>query len=206
MDARQIVEGRVVHQLSGEQPEARPLRADAARNRQRILDAAEEVFAKEGLSVPIDAVASVAGVGVGTLYRHFPTKEALFQAIVISRLTELVEAARAGADADPGEAFFSFLDRMADEVRLKQDLFEALGDAGIDVKSSCGELMEELESGVDKLRERAVDAGVLRDDVTTQQAIGLVVGTCMASRRPDMALGSQQMLKVVYDGLRQRTG
>ena len=72
-------------------PGARPMRADAVKNRQRILEAAEEIFATEGVSVPIDAVAERAGVGVGTLYRHFPTKEALFEAIVMARLEYLLE-------------------------------------------------------------------------------------------------------------------
>ena len=71
----------------------RPLRADARRNRAKVLEAAEEVFASEGLAVPIDEVARRAGVGVGTVYRHFPTKEALFEAIVVARLEALVERA-----------------------------------------------------------------------------------------------------------------
>src|SRR5271163_45641 len=72
----------------------RRMRADAVKNRQRILEAAEAIFATEGLAVPIDTVAERAGVGVGTLYRHFPTKEALFEAIVIERLLELLETAK----------------------------------------------------------------------------------------------------------------
>jgi AcrR family transcriptional regulator len=191
---------------SGEEAATKGMRADAMRNRQRILEAAEATFAREGLAVPVDAVAAAAGVGVGTLYRHFPTKEALFEAIVVSRLGELIEAVKAGASADPGEAFFAFLDRMADEVRLKHDLFDALSAAGIDFKSRCGELADELESGIDNLRQRAVDAGALRGDVTTPEVMGLVVGACVASRRPDMQkLGCQQMLQVVYDGLRSKT-
>ena len=74
--------------------ESRPMRADAVKNRQRILEAAEAIFATEGLSVPIDTVAERAGVGVGTLYRHFPTKEALFEAIVMARLEFLLEIAK----------------------------------------------------------------------------------------------------------------
>ena len=91
----------------------RPVRADAVENRRRILEAAEVVFAREGVSVPVDVVAERAGVGVGTLYRHFPTKEALFEAIVMTKLESMVEGAAAALDAgsgeDPGEALFSFL-------------------------------------------------------------------------------------------------
>ena len=67
------------------------MRADAVKNRARILQAAEEVFAANGISAPIDMVAEQAGVGVGTVYRHFPTKEALFEAIVLTGLQELVD-------------------------------------------------------------------------------------------------------------------
>lgn len=188
-----------------EETECRGMRADAVRNRRRILDAAEQIFASQGLSVPVDEVACAAGVGVGTVYRHFPTKEALFEAIVFTRLSELVDATRVAADADPGEAFFSFLDRFADQVRLKHDLFDALAAAGVDVKSRCGGLRQELESGVERLREQAVRAGALRDDVSTPQVMGLVIGTCLATQRPlaDKMAGDR-MLRVVYDGLRTR--
>jgi AcrR family transcriptional regulator len=182
------------------------MRADALRNRNRILEAAEEIFAKEGLSVPVDAVAEAAGVGVGTLYRHFPTKEALFEAIVYTRLYELVEATRVGEDQDPGPAFFAFLDKMADQITLKHDLFDALAAAGVDVKSQCGELMHELELGIDGLRERAVAAGAVRDDVGTQEVMGLVIGACLAAEHTGMEkLGCGLMLEVVYDGLRPRS-
>ncbi|HWL86935.1 MAG TPA: helix-turn-helix domain-containing protein, partial [Polyangiaceae bacterium] len=100
----------------------RPLRADALRNRQRVLEVAQAVFATEGLAVPIDEIARRAGLGVGTLYRHFPTKEALFEAIVVSRVQHSIDDARALADAaDPGAAFFDFLVRVVDEGVKKRD-------------------------------------------------------------------------------------
>jgi AcrR family transcriptional regulator len=182
------------------------MRADALRNRKRILDAAEEIFAREGLAVPVDAVAEAAGVGVGTLYRHFPTKEALFEAIVYDRLVELVEATKVGLDQDPGPAFFAFLDEMSDQITLKHDLFDALSAAGVDVKSRCGELMQELELGIEALRQRAVAAGAVRDDIGTQEVMGLVIGACLAADHMKMdELGSGQILQVVYDGLRPRS-
>ncbi len=80
-------------------PRTRVPRADAVRNLAKILEAAEEVFAAEGIAVPIDEVARRAGVGIGTVYRHFPTKEALFEAIVVARLEGLIER---GAGAEHG--------------------------------------------------------------------------------------------------------
>src|SRR3954449_5612758 len=77
----------------------RPLRADARRNRERVLTAAREAFAESGYGVPLDAIAARGGVGPGTVYRHFPTKEALFEAVTVARVRELVALARSGADA-----------------------------------------------------------------------------------------------------------
>ena len=85
---------------------ARPLRADAARNRDKVLRAAREAFAELGYGVPLDEIAARAGVGPGTVYRHFPAKEALFEAVVTSRVEDLLSDARARADSgDPGGAF-----------------------------------------------------------------------------------------------------
>src|ERR1700760_1416434 len=89
---------------------AKPLRADAARNRARVLETAYETFAADGLSVPIDEIARRAGVGAGTVYRHFPTKEDLFRAVVDSRIRRIIDEGRALLDdPGPGEALFAFL-------------------------------------------------------------------------------------------------
>ena len=103
------------------------MRADAARNRERVLRAAREAFAESGYGVPLDEIAARAGVGPGTVYRHFPAKEALFEAVVTARITDLVSDAQArAAAADPGEAFFGFLARVAGEAAAKRDLPDAI--------------------------------------------------------------------------------
>jgi AcrR family transcriptional regulator len=183
---------------------ARPMRADAVKNRQRILDAAAEVFATKGVSVPIDLVAARAGVGVGTLYRHFPNKEALFEAIVLTKVEDLVTEARNAATAeDPVGALFAFVRRFAAEAAMKHDLFDALGSAGIDIKSRCGTRIEELESGIDQLLSRAVATGTVRDDVPAHEVVGLVVGMCDAAERLGGGADSvQRFIGVVCEGLR----
>ena len=109
----------------------RALRADAARNREKVLRAARDAFAESGYGVPLDEIAARAGVGPGTVYRHFPTKEALFEAVVTVRVQDLVDDARARADAsDPGGAFFGFLARVAAESAAKRDLPDAISIAG----------------------------------------------------------------------------
>ena len=178
--------------------EARPLRADARRNRERVLEAAEQVFATEGVSAPIDEVARVAGVGVGTCYRHFPTKEALFEAIVLRRLEQLTELARGLSTAeDAGAAFFQFIDRFGALVGEKRDLSDALEAAGVDVKARAAGPSDELRSAATVLLERAQAAGAVRDDVDAADLFGLIVGTCKMADA-----SAPRMLGIVCDGLR----
>ncbi|MGH9016454.1 MAG: TetR/AcrR family transcriptional regulator [Acidimicrobiales bacterium] len=186
---------------------SRPMRADAVKNRARILEAAEEIFATQGVSVPIDTVAERAGLGVGTLYRHFPTKEALFEAIVVARLEQLVDLVRTEcASDDPGQALFSFLRQFAAQAAAKKDLFEALSSAGIDIKSRCSEMVDEMKRTIDLLRERAVEAGALRADVSTDEMVGLVMGACQAGEHAGTDdVGCQRMVAIVCDGLRVPT-
>ena len=185
---------------SGSAATPRPLRADAAKNRERILEAAEATFTAEGVSAPIDAVAQRAGVGVGTVYRHFPPKEALFEAIVTARLDELCEGTRQLAESDaPAEAVFSFLREFGRQASAKQDLFDAMDASGLDIKSACAESVEELTRGIDVLLARAKLAGAVRDDVATAEVMALIVGACH-SKQEDLAC--QRMVEIVCDGIR----
>jgi AcrR family transcriptional regulator len=182
----------------------RPLRADALRNRARILAAAEEVFAVEGVGVPVDVVADRAHVGVGTLYRHFPTKEALFEAIVLDRLQALLTTARAhGSDADPGSAIYAFLHEFGLQAAAKRDLMEAIDSAGIDIKSKCQHTIEELMGCVEDLRLAALEAGSIRSDVSAEEIVTLVVGTCHSGLKPGIDYERiDRMISIVCDGLR----
>src|SRR3954471_9683973 len=107
-------------------------RADAVRNRQRVLSAARAAFAEQGPAVSLDDVARRAGVGAGTVHRHFPTKDALFAAVIADRLRELAGVARSLAgDAQPGRAFFDFFHRMAAEAAQNLALTAALTDPSL---------------------------------------------------------------------------
>jgi len=185
---------------------AKNLRADARRNRGRILEAAEEVFGAEGLSVPIDDIAERAGVGVGTIYRHFPTKEALFEAIVLNHIERLAEEARSLATAeDPARALFEFMARVVEEAVAKRDLADALAGAGIDLKETVSPMKQQLESAVGELLVRAQLAGTVRDDITIADLLGLVSGACMTIERHTDPRSPGRMLQVVCDGLRLPT-
>ncbi len=181
----------------------RALRADAERNRQRVLEVAQEVFAKEGLSVPIDEIARRAGLGVGTLYRHFPTKEALFEAIVVGRMEGLVSHARAAAKAgDAGRAFFDFLERMVAEGAAKKDFLTALAGTGVDMQRIAA-IKQQMKRAVAVLLERAQEARAVRDDVEAVDVLTLVMGSVGAADRHGAGPRERsRLLAVIFDGLR----
>ncbi len=204
-------EGRTAVE-EGTEEACRPLRADARKNRARILVAAEEVFAERGVSVPIDDVAQRAGVGVGTLYRHFPTKEALFVAVVATRLEELRDESRCLLDApDPGAAFFVFAEHLAEQMVAKRDLTDALAEAGVDIKTEVagmgGDVMNELQDNVQRLIDRAQKAGAVRGDISATELFALIAGSCMAAQQHYLTGEAQKrMTNVVFDGLRRHDG
>jgi AcrR family transcriptional regulator len=181
----------------------RPLRADAQRNRRRVLEAAEAVFASEGISVPVDVIAEKAGVGIGTLYRHFPTKEKLFEAILVQRIGEIAADARCRLEADdPGAAFFGFLQYLVEQSTLKRDLILALADAGIEFEVVVAEAKQDLQAAVTELLLAAQNAGAVRTDVTSAMVLSLIGGTCLAAERPHKESSPLDMLMIICDGLR----
>jgi AcrR family transcriptional regulator len=181
---------------------ARPLRADAARNRARVLETAYETFAADGLSVPIDEIARRAGVGAGTVYRHFPTKGDLFAAVVESRLQHIITAGRALLDEPgPGEGLFAFLRSMVLEWgATDQGLVEALGGLGIDVKSIAPDAEDAFRGLLAELLKAAQAAGTVRRDVDVPEIKALLVG-CQAMQGYDEAR-AERVTGVVIDGLR----
>ena len=182
----------------------RPMRADAAKNQASILAAAEEIFAEVGLSVPVDDVARRAGVGVGTLYRHFPTKEALFEAVVVARIERLVESAEDYARADDaGEALFAFLREFAVQAAAKRDLIDGLERAGFDFKSRCSASVDVMMERIDILLRRAQQAEAIRSDVGAKEVIDLLAGAIHAGGHSvSDAVMLQRMVGIVIDGLR----
>jgi AcrR family transcriptional regulator len=179
----------------------RPLRADARRNRARLLEVAQNVFETQGLGVTVDDVARRAGVGVGTVYRHFPTKEALFEAIIASRVEQLAMTARELADApDPGAAFFDFFTDMITSIVRNKALGEALSAAGrdlVEISRTSGQMVQEAQA---ILLKRAQDAGAVRADVTPAELKAVLVGIIAAVRHLDEEPG--RLAAIMLDGLR----
>jgi AcrR family transcriptional regulator len=204
MVSKSATDGSREGELCGEG--SRPLRADALRNRARVLEAAESVFAAEGISVPVDLIAEKAGVGVGTLYRHFPTKEKLFEAILIRRIDEIAADARARRDADdPGAALFGFLAHLVKESALKRDLIQALLGAGVELEVAAAPSKRNLEAAVSELLEVAQRAGAVRGDVSCEVVLSLVGATCIAADRMNVTALPAELLTIICDGLRPTT-
>lgn len=162
--------------------ERRPLRADAERNRQRLIEAATAIFCERGLDVGVGEIAERAGVGRGTLFRNFPSKEHLIAAVVVERIRESVTRGRAALEAaDPGEALFELIDQSVGRSHTDRTLFEALDDAWLtndEIRAAHGELLGVL----DALLRRAQAAGAVRPDVGAVDVLMMVKGVCEASR------------------------
>jgi AcrR family transcriptional regulator len=182
----------------------RPLRADARRNRDRVLVAARAAFGAEGSDVSLDEIARRAGVGAGTVYRHFATKEALFGAVVFDRMEELVEEACALLDdTDPDHAFSSFLERLGREGARKRDLVEALAHDGIHLQLGEAPIVRSLIDILAELLRRAQRAGAVRRDISVNDVMALLTGAAYAichSRADEKQSG--RLLSIMYDGLR----
>jgi AcrR family transcriptional regulator len=183
---------------------ARPLRRDAERNRQRILSAAGELFAERGLGVTLDDIARHAGVGVGTVYRRFPDKEVLIDALFEQRLQTLCEAAETGlAHPDPWDGLVLFLQRGGELQARDRGLKELLGSSayggGCVVRAR-----DRLRALVTRLFDRAKDAGVVRADAAALDAplIFLMLGAVMDRTRDVEPELWRRYLGLVLDGLR----
>ena len=169
-----------------------------------MLEAARAAFAAEGSDASLDEIARRAGVGAGTVYRHFPTKEALFEAVVLDRIGELIEEARAlSDDPDPGRAFSSFVELLACEGALKRDLVEALSSDGIRLHLGEAPIVRGLIDVLGELLARAQHSGAVRMDIGVSDVMALVTGAAYAichSRADDEQSG--RLIAIMYDGLR----
>ena len=181
-------------------------RADARANRVRILDVAEEVFGKGGESASTEEVARLAGVGIATVFRHFPTKAALLEAVLARRFDRLRERAEALLNAsDPGKAFLGFFRYLVADAPAKIGIAEALLDAGGDDGGEAAQASTELRQAFGALLHRAQQTGVIRDDAELPEVYALLVGVSRAAAREHP--GEQvtaRMLTIVFEGLAPR--
>jgi AcrR family transcriptional regulator len=181
------------------------MRADARRNRERLLSAADLVFAERGPRASTEEVARRAGVGIGTVFRHFPTKESLLEAVFVDRLRRLVdEADKLALAEDPGAAFFVFLRTVIEQSDRKRTFSDALAAAGVDVAAVAAPVKDDLHRAGEVLLAKAQAAGAVRPDIGVRELMALLVGLARAADcTPDPALRARA-LDVLMDGLRPR--
>ncbi|MDX6295564.1 MAG: hypothetical protein QOH50_4639 [Kribbellaceae bacterium] len=181
----------------------KPLRADARDNRARILTAAEQVFGQSPAASTED-VAKLAGVGIGTVFRHFPTKAELLEAVLTLRLEQLRDRAQELADSnDPGKAFFGFFGQVVSEASSKLAIADALSEAGGAVSAEAKDAGSGLREAFGQLLEQAQQSGAVRADAALPEVYSLLIG----ASRGAIAAGLEpavrdRMLNLLYDGLR----
>ena len=178
-------------------------RADAQRNRERVLEAAKSVFSAGGADASLEAVARHAGVGIGTLYRHFPTREALYDAVYrreVEQLSELAEELK--GEAAPVEALRSFMRANVEFVATKKGMAAALALASHKPSELMAFSYERLTKAIGMLLERAVAAGELRADVSPEDLLRALIGMCLLHEGPGWQKSVVRLLDVLVDGLR----
>lgn len=181
----------------------RPQRADAQRNRARVLDAAEELFAESGNGATIEDIAKRAGVGVGTVCRHFPTKQALLDEVLTQSFRELLaDADQALASDEPAVAFEQFVHRLALHQARRRMLAEQMA-TELELPPAAVELKAGMRGAITELLGRAQAAGAIRDDISPADTSLLFAGiaqiTAIAGGDPEVR---DRYVAVMLDGLR----
>ncbi|KOV89502.1 TetR/AcrR family transcriptional regulator [Streptomyces sp. NRRL B-3648] len=179
------------------------LRADARRNRERILEAAVRAFSEKGPDVAIDTIAKAAGVGSATLYRHFPTREALVEAAYRNELARVCDsAAKLLAENAPDRAIRLWMDDFIDYVAAKQGMADALRAAVASGADPFAETLDKLGTALGTLLHAGADAGLLRPDVDPFDVGFSLAGVALITSAPDQRERAGRLLDLLLDGLR----
>jgi AcrR family transcriptional regulator len=181
---------------------SRRQRSDAQRNVVALVEAAKTVFADSGVDAPAKEITDLAGVGVGTLYRHFPRRSDLIVAVLQHEIDECIGAAgELGTTLSPWEALTGWIERFTDFVGTKRGLASALhsGDPAYDDLPQ--HLLDRLEPALQTLLTRAVDGGYARDDVTAREVLTTIALICQPVRSEQLSF-NRRMTEVFLDGLR----
>jgi AcrR family transcriptional regulator len=164
---------------------------------------ARTAFAAEGVAVPLDEIARRAGVGPGTLYRHFPTKESLLEAVVRERVRRLVDRAQALRHAeDPAAALVTVLDQVVEDAAEKADLVDTLAGAGVEVRTAPTTDVTRLHEAIGHLLVRAQESGAVRGDIGIADLMAVLGGVLYALRNLGGGAAREPVLAILYDGLR----
>jgi AcrR family transcriptional regulator len=189
--------------VSAEAVPARKLRADGLRNRERLQEAAKAGFAETGPDVSLDEIARRAGVGIGTLYRHFPTRDAMVEAVYRREVQQLADGApRLLAELPPVQALHAWLRLFVDYVATKKVIASALGA----IVGGASELYAasgvQITDAVSLLVDRAMASGGIRRDVESGDLLRALVGFTYGSGAPDWQASALRLIDILMDGLR----
>ncbi|MEV6761466.1 helix-turn-helix domain-containing protein [Streptomyces sp. NPDC051105] len=178
-------------------------RADARRNRRKVLAAASQAFDEHGLDVSLGAIARQAGVGAGTVYRHFPSKEILLEAVLVQQLDDLVETARQwAARNDPAEAFFGFLLEVVETSHVRKHACDALTTQTSWPRPILAASARRFSQALDQLLRAAQHAGGVRTDVNTDDVTALTVGCATIRAAHHDRNGGTRMVRLALESLR----
>ena len=185
---------------------ARKPRADAVRNRERVLEAAKVVFSAGGAEASLEAVARAADVGIGTLYRHFPTREALFEAVYrreVQQLADLAEQLK--HEAQPVDALRRWMHSIVTFVATKKGMSAALALVAYKNTELLSYSFDRLTRAVGGLLDRAVAAREIRDDISPEDVLRALVGMCYMHDQPGWQTSVLRLVDVFIDGLQIRS-
>jgi AcrR family transcriptional regulator len=185
---------------------SRPVRADAQRNYDRLLEVAVHAFAVDGAHVTLDRIAKTAGVGIGTLYRHFPTRDALVEAAYRHELADLCDAVPGLLESlPPDEATRAWMDRFIDYMSTKRDMAEALRAVIASGGDPFAESRRRLVSAITALLDAGATAGTLRSDVDPNDVLVALHGVSLAAGQPNQREQAGRLLDLLVQGLRPIT-
>jgi AcrR family transcriptional regulator len=184
----------------------RPLRADAQRNRDRVLEAAVRAFSQDGPDVTLDSIAKSAGVGIGTLYRHFPTREALVEAAYRNELAKLCDSvADLLATMPPAAATRAWMDLFVDYMTTKRGMADALRAVIASGGNPFSESRDRLLTAITTLLDAGAAEGTVRQDVDPAVVLSGLSGVTLAAGEPTQRDNADRLLDLLMDGLRYGT-
>jgi len=179
----------------------RKQRADAQRNRERILDVAKQAFTRWGAETSLDDIAKESGVGPGTLYRHFPTRDALLKAVYQSELEKLAAAeGKLAKELPPIEALRAWLLLFVDAIGTKKLIAPALNSLVSDPKKAFESSYVQIHRAIRALVKRAMDSGDIRKDLDPIDLLRALVGVCNVASSPDWQQSAKRLVEILITG------
>jgi AcrR family transcriptional regulator len=186
--------------------QTRKPRADSARNRQLLIDAAKGAFSEGGLTVSLEEIARRAGVGIGTLYRHFPTREAVVEAVYRREVEQLTQAVPQLLESSPAaEALHQWMHLFIDYIATKRMIAPSLGAAASRTSPLYATSAELITRAITTLLRRAAAGGDVRKDIDPNDLLRAMVGVSYGNPDPAWEASARRLIDLLMDGLRRKT-